>query len=193
MTVWSVAAPTVQVASWSQLILVALIGVAGLVIAAVIGARLGANWTKRQTLELHRVHREQDALLRLLDLLSVIDMAVLRSTPSTDATVPWSEAVEGVGAPMIREFPDVTWDRSGDPDAELFQWGRIAKSVLDAEKEWRESLKQRINRDDIAAMWAEVRDTGARMGLKRSMSKAQNLPPYHAKIEQLMDEIRRYT
>lgn len=56
---------------------------------------------------------------------------------------------------MIREFPGVTWDRSGDPDAELYQWGRIAKAVLDAEEEWRDSLKQRINRDDIAAMWAE--------------------------------------
>lgn len=189
-----VATPVVHVGpSWTQLVVVALIGVVGLFIAAAIGARLQSWWTKKQTLELHRVQREQDALLRLLDLLSIIDMAVLRSTPNTDATLSWSDAVEGVGAPMIREFPGVTWDRSGNPEEELYQWGRIAKAVLDAEEEWRDSLKQRINRDDITAMWSEVRDTGARMGLKGTAFTGEYLPPYHAKIEQLMNEIRKYT
>jgi hypothetical protein len=188
------AAPVVHVGpSWAQLLVVALIGVVGLFIAAAIGASLGARWTKKQTLELHRVQREQDALLRLLDLLSIIDMAVLRSTPNPAAMQSWSEAVPGVEGPMIREFPGVTWDRSGEPDAELYQWGRIAKAVLDAEEEWRNSLKQRINRDDIAAQWAEIRDTGARMGLKSTAFMGEHLPPYHAQIEQLMDEIRRYT
>ncbi len=158
-----------------------------------IGARLGAYWTKKQTLELHRVQREQDALLRLLDLLSIIDMAVLRSTPDRDTALSWSEAVEGVGAPMIREFPSITWDRSEEPDTELYRWGRIAKAVLDAEEEWRDSLKQRIARDDIAVMWAEVRDTGARMGLKGSLVTGEHLPPYHTKIRQLMREIRKHT
>src|SRR6266568_4214210 len=113
MSVWALTARIVHVGpSWTQIIVGALIGVIGLFIAAAIGAWLGARWTKNQTLELHRVQREQSALLRLLDLLSIIDMAVLRSTPNTDATLSWSEAVEGVGAPMIREFPGVTWDRS---------------------------------------------------------------------------------
>jgi hypothetical protein len=99
--------------SWTQLVLVALIGVAGLAIAAAIGAWLGARWTKNQTLELHRVQREQDALLRLLDLLSIIDMEVLRSSPGDpDERLFWSDAVEGVGVPMIREYPGRTWDRS---------------------------------------------------------------------------------
>jgi hypothetical protein len=94
---------------------------------------------------------------------------------------------------MIRELPGVTWDRSGEPDAELYQCGRIAKAVLDAEEEWRNSLKQRINRDDIAVMWSEVRDTGARMGLKGTAFTGEYLPPYHAQIVRLMDEIRKYT
>ena len=76
--------------SWLQVIVGALIGLVGLLLAAVIGASLGARWTRKQTLELHRVQREQDALLRLLDLLSVIDMAVLRSTPNPQAMVSWS-------------------------------------------------------------------------------------------------------
>lgn len=81
MFVWAVAAPVVRVGtSWTQLIVVALIGVIGLFIAAAIGAWLQARGTRKQALELHRVQREQDALLRLLDLLSIIDMAVLRST-----------------------------------------------------------------------------------------------------------------
>ncbi len=175
--------------SWTPIIVGALIGVGGVA----IGAWLQARWTKKQSIELHRVRREQDALLRLLDLLSVIDMAVLRSMPNTDTALSWSDAVPGVGAPMIREFPGVTWDRSEDPDAELYQWGRIAKAVLDAEEEWRDSLRQRINRGDIARLWAEVRDTGARMGLKGTAFTGQHLPPYHARIEQLMDEIRRCT
>lgn len=94
---------------------------------------------------------------------------------------------------MIREFPGVTWDRSGEPDGELYQWDRIAKAVLDAEGEWRDSLKQRINRDDIAALWAEVRDIGARMGLKGTAFTGEYLPPYHERIARLMDEIRKYT
>jgi hypothetical protein len=194
MTVRVAVGPVFHVGpSWTQLVVVAMIGVVGLLIAAAIGAGLGARWTKGQTLELHRVQREQDALIRLLDLLSIIDMAVLRSIPNMDVTLSWSEAVEGVGAPMIREFPGVTWDRSEEPEAELYQWGRIAKAVLDAEEEWRDSLKQRINRHDIAAMWSEVRDTGARMGLKGTVVDGRHLPPYHAKIELLMDEIRKYT
>jgi hypothetical protein len=96
MLVRAVATLVVHVGpSWTQLLVVALIGVVGLFIAAAIGvvglfiaaaigARLQARWTTKQTQELHRVQREQDALLRLLDLLSIIDMAVLRSTPNTD-------------------------------------------------------------------------------------------------------------
>jgi hypothetical protein len=195
MFVWAVSAPAIYVGpSWTQIIVEALIGVAGLAIAAAIGARLGARWTKNQALELHRVQREQDALLRLLDLLSIIDMEVLRSCPGDpEERLSWSEAVEGVGALMIREYPGRTWDRSDMPDKEFYQWGRIAKVVLDAEVEWRESLKQRINRDGIAEKWAEVRDTGARIGLKGTAVTGQDLPLYHAKIEQLMDEIRRHT
>jgi len=134
------AAPVVHVGpSWTQLVVVALIGVVGLFIAALIGARLGARWTKEQTLELHRVQREQDALLRLLDLLSVIDMEVLRSSPGDpDERLSWSDAVECVGAPMIREYPGRTWDRSDMPDKEFYQWGRIARAVLDAESEDRQ-------------------------------------------------------
>ena len=64
--------------------------------------------------------------------------------------------------------------------------------MLDAEEEWRHSPKQRINRDDIAELWADVRDTGARMGLKGTAFTGQHLLPYHAKIEQLVNEIRKH-
>lgn len=180
--------------SWSQIIVGALIGVVGLFLAAAIGAWLGARWTKAQALELHRLQREQEALLRLLDLLSIIDMEVLRSSPhDPNESVSWSEAVEGVGAPMIRQYPGRTWDRAEMPDKEFYQWGRIAKAVLDAEVEWRESLKQRINREDVEGLWAEVRDAGARMGLKGTGVTGQYLPVYHEMIERLMDRIRSLT
>lgn len=79
------------------------------------------------------------------------------------------------------------------PDKVFYQWGRIAKTVLDSEEEWRDHLKQRINRPDIAALWREIRDTGAHMGLKGVAVRGESPQPYHHEIKQLMDEIRKHT
>jgi hypothetical protein len=58
--------------SWAQVIVPALIGVVALILAAVLGAVLGARWTRKQALQLHRIQRQQDALLVFLDLLSKV-------------------------------------------------------------------------------------------------------------------------
>jgi hypothetical protein len=72
-----------------------------------------------------------------LDLLSMIDLAVRRSLPGPrDPMIHWSEAVPGVGAKMIREHRGVTWNRSDEPDNELYQWGSVVAAILDAEEEW---------------------------------------------------------
>lgn len=180
--------------SWARILVPSALEVLALLVAAGLGARLQAGWTRKQTLQLHRTQREQEALLRFLDLLARIDITMRRSMPAPhDPTIHWSEAVEGVGAKMLREHPGVTWDRSDTPDEEFYQWGRVVGAILDAEEEWRGHLAGRIARPSIATIWAEVLNTGAPLGLKSSGATGQQLAALHPKVLFLMDEIRKLT
>jgi hypothetical protein len=177
--------------SWAQVLIPAIAGVLAILLAAVVGARLGARWTREQTLELHRTQRRQDALLRFLDLLAKVDMAIRRSLPSVDPQVRWSEAVPGVGAKMIREHPGVTWDRSDEPDQEIYQWGSVVGAILDAEEEWRTRLRARVDDADIEARWAAILNSGAPMGLKGSSAGESELQRLHSAVLDLMRVIRK--
>lgn len=94
---------------------------------------------------------------------------------------------------MIREHPGVTWDRSDSPDKEFYQWGRVVGAILDTEEEWRGHLAARINQSTIATRWAEILNTGARMGLKASGAAGTHLAALHTKVLSLMDEVRKLT
>lgn len=177
--------------SWAQVLVPAIAGVLAILLAAVVGAHLGARWTREQSLELHRTQRRQDALLRFLDLLAEVDMAMRRSLPSVDPAVRWSEAVPGVGAKMIREHPGVTWDRSDEPDQEVYQWGKVVGKILDAEEEWRTRLRTRVNDPDIEARWAAIMNSGAPMGLKGSAAHEPDLERLHTQVLDLMRVIRK--
>ncbi|HEV8681492.1 MAG TPA: hypothetical protein VGS09_01775 [Actinomycetota bacterium] len=177
--------------SWAQVLVPAIAGVLAILLAAVVGARLGARWTREQSLELHRTQRRQDALLTFLDLLAEVDMAMRRSLPSVDPTVRWSEAVPGVGAKMIREHPGVTWDRSDEPDQEVYQWGNVVGKILDAEEEWRTRLRARVNDADIEARWAAILNSGAPMGLAGSAAHGPHLERLHSDVLDLMRVIRK--
>lgn len=161
-----------------------------LLLAAALGARLQARWSQAQALELHRVSREQDALLAFLDLLSELELAIRRSLPSPDQGVRWSEAVDGVGSPMIREHPGVTWDRSDGPDADSYQWGTVVGCLLDVEAEWRTHLSARVGRRDIGDAWDDVVNTGAPMGLKGSAATGGSLASLLNKVDSLMTLVR---
>lgn len=177
--------------SWAQVIVPALMGVGALILAAVLGAVLGARWTRKQALQLHRIQRQQDALLVFLDLLSDVDLAMRRSLPGPlDPMIHWSEAVPGVGAKMIREHRGVTWDRSDEPDNELFQWGSVVAAILDTEAEWRGHLRARVNRTDVEERWWRILEVGARMGLKGTGARGQDLERLHGEVMELMDEVR---
>ena len=180
--------------SWGQILVPALASIVAILAAAVIGARLGARWTMTQTLELHRTQRQQDALLRFLDLVAKVDLAMRRALPGrSDPSVHWSEAVEGVGGKMLREHPGVTWDRSNEPDEELHQWGKVVGAILDAEEEWRGHLAARVNHPEIASRWAEILDAGARLGLKGTVASSEQIQLLHGKLLALMDEVRTLT
>lgn len=180
----------VEAPSWAKVLVPAGLEVLFLVLAALIGAKLGARWTRKQALQLHRTQREQDALLGFLDLLSMVDLAMRRSLPSPPQEAIWVEAVPGLGAKYIREHPGVTWDRSDHPDQELFQWGNVVGALLDAEEQWRGHIMARVNRPGIVASWWKILDTGARMGMKGSSASGPHLERLHADVVRLMDEIR---
>jgi hypothetical protein len=57
---------------------------------------------------------------------------------------------------MIREHRGVTWDRSDEPDNELYQWGSVVAAILDAEEEWRGHLRARVNRVDVEERWWRI-------------------------------------
>jgi hypothetical protein len=118
-------------------------------------------------------------------------MAIRRSLPSVDPKVRWSEAVPGVGAKMIREHPGVTWDRSDEPDQEIYQWGNVVGAILDAEEEWRNRLRARVDDADIEARWAAILSSGAPMGLKGSAARGPDLERLHSDVLDLMRVIRK--
>jgi hypothetical protein len=126
-----------------------------------------------------------------LDLLSKIDLAVRRSLPGPrDPMIHWSEAVPGVGAKMIREHRGVTWNRSDEPDNELYQWGSVVAAILDAEEEWRGHLRARVNRVDVDERWWRILEVGARMGLKGTGARGSDLERLHSEVVELMEEVR---
>jgi hypothetical protein len=108
-----------------------------------------------------------------LDLLSKVDLAMRRSLPGPPDPIHWTEAVPGVGAKMMREHRGVTWDRSDEPDNELYQWGSVVAAMLDTEEEWRGHLRARVNMTDVEERWWRILEVGGRMGLKGTGVRAR--------------------
>lgn len=141
-----------------RIIWTGLVEVIALLIAAAVGAWLQARQTERITLELHRTERKQGALLQWLDLLSQVQLAIEKCLSHHDMWVP---AAEGIGAPMVRDFPDLgTWELSGTPNDELVQWSRAVVRIYETERAWRDRLRARVAEDRFDERWNVVSRAG---------------------------------
>jgi hypothetical protein len=169
-----------------------------------LGARRQRALTEKSLLQMRRAELQQEALLRLLDGLSRVRVALETVlAPETDDSgrprelISYSAASGDVAAlglgEYVMEMPGAgTWDLTGPWEKMNAQWVRVVEPTLHLERRWRSSLADRIEIPELHDLWKRISHGGMWLALEAGANPRPTAEQMRRDVAALMAEIQKH-